>query len=135
MEPLFNKVEGFRPATLFKRNSSTGVFLWILWNFSAHLFYRILWTTTFASGEVQTLNQLYYSSKHIFLEEQLVDSSHGIILFYLSVCFNIQNLNLCSAVALTSPNLFTMEIKDWRSLTSAPSTNNRASAEHLMNGN
>ena len=27
------------------------------------------------------------------------------------VCFNFQNLNLCSAVVLASPNLFTMEIK------------------------
>ena len=62
----------------------------------------------------------------ILLEEQLVDSSHGIILFYLSVCFNIQNLNLCSAVVLASPNLFTMEIEDWWPL---------ISAEHLMNGN
>ena len=109
-----------------------GVFKNFLWNFSAHLFYRIVWTTASASGEVQSSNQLYYSSKHILLEEQL-----DLILFSLSlsVCFNIQNLNLCSAVVLASPNLFTMEFKDWQSLTSARSTNKRASAEYLTNGN
>ena len=47
----------------------------------------------------------YYSSKRILLEEQLVDSSHDLILFDLSVCFNIQNLTLCSAIVLASPNL------------------------------
>ena len=35
---LFNKVTGLRPATLFKkRNSGTGVFLWIVGNFWEHL--------------------------------------------------------------------------------------------------
>ena len=29
-----------RPATLLKRDSNTGVFLWILWNLSEHLFWR-----------------------------------------------------------------------------------------------
>ena len=29
-----------RPATLLKRDSNTGVFLWILRNFQEHLFYR-----------------------------------------------------------------------------------------------
>ena len=47
------------------------------------------------------------------------------------MCFNIQNLNLCSAVVLASPNLFTMEIKGWRSLISACSINKPASAETL----
>ena len=50
----------------------------------------------------------------------------------MSVCFNIQNLNFCSAVVLASPNLFTMEIKDWRSSDRQISG---VSAEHLMNGN
>ena len=31
---------GLRPATLLKRDSGTGVFLWILWHFYEHLFYR-----------------------------------------------------------------------------------------------
>ena len=30
---VFNKVAGLRPETLLKRDSSTGVFRWILWNF------------------------------------------------------------------------------------------------------
>ena len=37
---LFNKVAGLRPATLLKRDSGMGVFLWILQNFYKHLFYR-----------------------------------------------------------------------------------------------
>ena len=35
---FFNKVEGLRPATLFKKASSTGVFLWILLDFQEHIF-------------------------------------------------------------------------------------------------
>ena len=31
---LLIKSQGWRPATLLKRDSNTGVFLWILWNFS-----------------------------------------------------------------------------------------------------
>ena len=31
--PLFNKVTGIKPATLLKRDSSTGVFLWNLRDF------------------------------------------------------------------------------------------------------
>ena len=38
---FFNKGRGLRPATSFKkRGSGTGVFLWILRNFSKQLFYR-----------------------------------------------------------------------------------------------
>ena len=133
MNPLFDKVKGFRSVTLFKRNSSTVVFLWTLWNFQ-HAFFTEYSRQLLLSAEKFNLWINYYSSKRILLEEQLVDSSHDLILIYLSVCFSIQNLNLCSAV-LASPNIFTMEIKDWRSLMSARSTNKRASAEHLMNRN
>ena len=41
LESLFNKAAGlktWRPATLLKRDSNTGVFLWILRNFEEHLF-------------------------------------------------------------------------------------------------
>ena len=33
LESFFNKVAGLRPATLLKRDSNAGVFLWILRNF------------------------------------------------------------------------------------------------------
>ena len=36
----FNKVAGLRSTTLLKKNSGTGIFLWILWNFWEHLLYR-----------------------------------------------------------------------------------------------
>ena len=35
---FFNKIAGLRPAILLKRDSGTGVFLWVLWNFEEHLF-------------------------------------------------------------------------------------------------
>ena len=41
LESVLNKVWDLRPATLFKKtDSDTGVFLWNLWNFSEHLFYK-----------------------------------------------------------------------------------------------
>ena len=40
---FFYRVAGLRPATLLKRDSGTSVFLWILWNFQEHLFYRTPW--------------------------------------------------------------------------------------------
>ena len=47
---FLNKVSGLRPANLLKRDSRTGAFLWILRNFSEHLFLRntsggCLWKT------------------------------------------------------------------------------------------
>ena len=35
---VFNKVAGLSPATWLKKDSSTDVFLWILWNFQEQLF-------------------------------------------------------------------------------------------------
>ena len=84
------------------------------------------------SAEEFNLRTNYNSSERILLKEQLVDSSRGLIFSY---SIYIQILDLRSAVVLASPKLFTMEIKDWRSLMSACSTNKRASTEHLMNGN
>ena len=37
---LFNKVTDLRPTTLLKKDSGTGVFMWILQIFLEHLFYR-----------------------------------------------------------------------------------------------
>ena len=78
---------------LFQRNSSLGVFLWTLRNFSAHHFYRILRTTVSVSGGVQSSNQL------LFLRTQPSGGTtcwyqpwFNFFLFYLSVCLNIQDL-------------------------------------------
>ena len=73
------------------------------------------------STEEFSLRTNYYSSKRILLKQQLVTAAMVNFLFYLSVCFNIQNLNSCPAVVLASTNLFTMKIKDWRSVISARS--------------
>ena len=74
--------------------------------------------------------QLFLSAKKFNLGTNYnLSSRHNLILLYFS-CFKTQNLNLISAVVLALPNLFTMEIKDWQTL-----TNKRASAKHLMNGN
>ena len=40
LECFCNKVAGLRSATLWKTDSSAGVFLWILRNFKKHLFYK-----------------------------------------------------------------------------------------------
>ena len=40
LESLFDKVADLKPWTLLKRDSKTGVLLWNLRNFSAHLFWR-----------------------------------------------------------------------------------------------
>ena len=36
LKSLFNKVSDYQAATLLKRDSNTGVFLWNLWNFYVH---------------------------------------------------------------------------------------------------
>ena len=40
LQSLFNKVAGLGSATLLKRDSNTGVFLWNLWNFQEQLFLK-----------------------------------------------------------------------------------------------
>ena len=57
-EKLFLKIsqyskERFRPATLLKTGSNTGVFLWILRNFQEHLFRRT--SALWAAASVLTL--------------------------------------------------------------------------------
>ena len=37
---FFNKVPGFQPAILLKRDSSAGVSMWILWNCEKYSFFR-----------------------------------------------------------------------------------------------
>ena len=46
--PFFNKVRA-QPATLLKKDSGTGVSLWILQNFREHLFTEHLWITASAN--------------------------------------------------------------------------------------
>ena len=48
-----------RPAALLKRDSSTGVFLWILLNFQEHLFYR---SPPVIAFDAKILNMLRYGS-------------------------------------------------------------------------
>ena len=40
---FFNKVAGLSPATLLKRDSGTGIFLWILRNFKTTFYIEHLW--------------------------------------------------------------------------------------------
>ena len=96
MNSFSSKVENFRPSTLFKRNSSTGVFLCTLRSFSIHLFFPEYSGQLLLSAEEFSLRTNYYSSESILLEEQLIDRSHCLIFSYpLWVCLNIQNLDLC----------------------------------------
>ena len=48
------KLQAVRPATLLKRDSNTVVFLWILWNFPEHLFWRISENGCFSFVDVVT---------------------------------------------------------------------------------
>ena len=57
----------FRPATLFKRDSNTVVFLWNLWNFKEHLFWRTTEKLLFVSPQ----NTIANSSSELGLEETL----------------------------------------------------------------
>ena len=55
-----NKVVGLRPATLLKKDSGTGVSLWILRNLQEHLFYR---TPFFSSVCLTCFNELQGDTK------------------------------------------------------------------------
>ena len=73
---FFNKVAGWKPATLLKKDFGIGVFLWILRNFLEHLFYRTPLENCFRSFEVSlnftkiyfyvtvTWDKLFFSQPH-----------------------------------------------------------------------
>ena len=52
----------FRPATLLKRGSNTGVFLWLLWSFCKHLF----WKTSADIFDLKTFFLSYHNLKPIY---------------------------------------------------------------------
>ena len=51
---LGKHLKAWSPATLFKRDSNTSVFLWLLWNFWEHLFWR---------GSVNDYSQYSYTAQ------------------------------------------------------------------------
>ena len=64
---FFDKVAGLRPATLLKKRSGTGVFLWILWNSEEHHF---LQNTSggcfcFFSVSLQARNQEFFRAGEV----------------------------------------------------------------------
>ena len=120
MKPIFHTVEGFS-LQLCSKETSAQVFSCELCEIFQHTFFTEYPGQLLLSTEEFSLRTNYYSSKRILLKQQLVTAAMVNFLFYLSVCFNIQNLNSCPAVVLASTNLFTMKIKDWRSVISARS--------------
>ena len=58
---LFNKVAEFRPATLIKRDFSTGVFLWNKPNFIEPLFWRTSTKDRFCIAYILCMHTLMYS--------------------------------------------------------------------------
>ena len=122
---------------LCSKGTPAQVFSCELWEIFQHTFFKeFSELTASVSGGVQSSNQLLFLQMHPSGGTTCwYQPWFDFFLFYLSVCFNIQNLNLCSAVVLASPNIFAMEIKAWQSLISDCSRNTRASPEHLMNGN
>ena len=69
---FFNKVTGLRPATLLKKNSGTGVFLWSLQNFWEHPFYRTPLMTA-------SQNKSFFSEKQMGIQFKRI--SHQITKF------------------------------------------------------
>ena len=55
---FFIKWQNFSPATLLKRDSNTGLFLWVLRNFKEHLFWRISANCCFYIFQVNYLKRL-----------------------------------------------------------------------------
>ena len=54
---FFNKVAGLRPATLSKRDSGTGIFLWILRNYLGQLFLQNITVAAFELSFLGLLNE------------------------------------------------------------------------------
>ena len=61
LESLLNKLQVFRSATLLKWDFRTGVFLWNLWSFYEHLFWRISAIECFCSFFLMALCSLFTS--------------------------------------------------------------------------
>ena len=66
------KLWAFRPATLSKRNSNTGVFLWILWYFWEHPLWKTPMNNCFWRYSMLMLSyQICEISNNTYLEEHL----------------------------------------------------------------
>ena len=92
--------KSLRPATLLKRDSGTGVFLWILGNFSEHLFYRTPlcdcfwichWDTDFHNQPFTDVFQNRCSSKFAGL---LLQSTYGGFFWIFAAANNFLQLNM-----------------------------------------
>ena len=59
LEPVFDKVTVSRPKTSLKRDSSTGIFMWILCSFSKNIIYRISLDNCFC--RFRCSNQFFFS--------------------------------------------------------------------------
>ena len=57
---FFNKVAGLWPTTLFKKDSGTDVFLWILQNFKEHVFYITPLGDCFSVSQETVLNIQFF---------------------------------------------------------------------------
>ena len=56
---FFNKVAGRKFATLSNKDSGRDVFLWILWNFSKHSFWRTSADDYFYTKEISVLSKKF----------------------------------------------------------------------------
>ena len=82
------KLQAFKSTTLLKRDSNTGVFLWILRNFQEHLFYKtsandFFWMESCSRFFHKRNSQWTTSLKHFEVWESL-DSFYSVYLSYLT---------------------------------------------------
>ena len=82
---FFKKVAGLRPATLLKKESGTGVSLWIVQNFLEHLFYRTTLDDCFS-----ILQQSWRSEFSVLVSERILKKKvSGEIAFDLISLFHV----------------------------------------------
>ena len=123
------KLKVFRPATLLKRDSNTGDFLWILWKLSEMCYYQLscfhaqTCTRDMRRTTHQVLNfksvkitKFYIISKHVNIYINLTRMQYGFFQFYISqfsywtLCKGHLNANkTCKVylVVIMSKDLFT----------------------------
>ena len=92
------KIQAFSPVTLLKRDSNTGVFLWILWNFSEHTSWKAFvkcWlsvlinnvTNKILSGHFLKKKKKKKHSKTLLDEKNFHDAfDHFVFLYFSGAC-------------------------------------------------
>ena len=92
-------MQGWRTAIALQRDSNTNTFLWILWNFEEHLFWRTSANRCFCTSNHNVNNYKYWTSDDLFLIKNITSNGfyyEGLynqvrIYFLMIVCINHSN--------------------------------------------